>query len=410
MGFSGVSPGLGDDVTVLFQYLPGDSIATATYSRASTAVYTDASGILQTAASGAIRDAHYVNGARTTLLEGARTNLQLRSEEFDNAAWAKTNVTVTANAIAAPDGLGTADKIVEDTATSAHYINRATTVTNATPHVISFFAKPAGRDWFCVGVAGAGSGDTYFNVATGTIGNVVSGGSAEITALANGWYRCILKVTSTATTLTVYPQPKTANGGGAYLGDGTSGVYIWGAQLESGATVSSYIPTTVSSVTRSGDSLSFPFPHAPQEMSAYVRFTDRGATGATMRLVHIGGPVASSAPRLSLARAVSGGYVLLHQNSASRTATSNVSPANSTSVELVGQLAANGTPTIHAATDGGAVTTATSTADALAAAWSSPIMHVMSHGGTEPAFAAVRDIIIVNGTRDMSWFRGRVQP
>jgi type 1 fimbria pilin len=59
------------------------------------------------------------------LIESPRTNLVLYSEEFDNAYWTKTNVTITANATTAPDGNLTADKLVENSVNGNHFIYRS---------------------------------------------------------------------------------------------------------------------------------------------------------------------------------------------------------------------------------------------------------------------------------------------
>ena len=51
----------------------------------------------------------YSTGTASLLVEPARTNSVLYSEQFDNALWAKTTLTVTANQTTAPDGNNTAD-------------------------------------------------------------------------------------------------------------------------------------------------------------------------------------------------------------------------------------------------------------------------------------------------------------
>jgi hypothetical protein len=97
------------------------------------------------------------------LLEPQRTNLVLRSEEFDNASWGKINATITANATASPSGVINADKIVESNTTTFHgiIINITTFLKNQRNSAIIFLMSyPAiryisiksDRVWNAVGV------------------------------------------------------------------------------------------------------------------------------------------------------------------------------------------------------------------------------------------------------------------
>jgi hypothetical protein len=191
---------------------------------------------------------------RGLLVEEARTNLLLYSAQFDDAYWIKSNASISANVATSPDGTSNADKIVENTANINHVIQVNTIpVTSGIPYSLSVYAKPSGRDWFAIGTVGIGTGYTYFNVANGTVGTVLAGHTATITPVGNGWYRCTISGTTTATALSIFYGPSSANANINYAGDGVSGTFIYGAQLEAGAFATSYIPTIASTVTRSAD-------------------------------------------------------------------------------------------------------------------------------------------------------------
>lgn len=190
---------------------------------------------------------------RGLLVEEQRTNLLLRSEEFDNSIWIKSDATVTANAVLSPDGTVDADFLVEGTsAATTHGFYRSATLT-AGSHTLSIYAKAGTRSWLWLVCTAAANAGAYFDLATGTVGAVSSGYSASIAPAGNGWYRC--SITFTATAASWFPNVflATGNNGAVYTGDGTSGIYIWGAQLEAGAFATSYIPTVASQVTRTAD-------------------------------------------------------------------------------------------------------------------------------------------------------------
>lgn len=226
-----------------------------TFTRASTATYTGYDGLIKTAASGAPRfDFNPTTGESLGLLiEEQRTNLLTYSEQFDNAVWAKLNATVTANATTAPDGTMTADKLVENTSTSSHYVEQAVSVINGTSYTFSVYAKAGERPGILLGCYLGAPFTARFNLSIGIISSTSSGATANITPLNNGWYKCSITMTS-AVTGTAWFDYYIDNGTvSSYTGDGTSGIYIWGAQLEAGAFATSYIPTTSAQATRAAD-------------------------------------------------------------------------------------------------------------------------------------------------------------
>jgi len=249
-----------------FLGLPG-----ATYTRAGAATAETAAGAIINFAANVPRITD-----RGVLIEEARTNLLLRSQEFDNAAWTLLGGTVTANATAAPDGTTTADRFVEDTSTGFHHVT-VSGMGAAGAHTASVFAKPNGRNWIVVRNEGL---DTFFNVSTGAIGTVAAGATATISPAANGFFRCTVTRTMASAAAITF-RMATADGVSSYTGDGTSGVFLWGAQLEAGAFPTSYIPTTGAAATRAADVMlvgslsSFGYP-----VTLVTRWSRQGGTDA----------------------------------------------------------------------------------------------------------------------------------
>lgn len=225
-----------------------------TFTRASTATRCNDKGLIETVASGAARiDYDQVTLAcKGLLIEESRTNLLTYSEQFDNAAWTKSNCTVTANATTAPDGTVTADKLVEDSATTQKSIYQFATVSNGATCTASFYAKASTRTQVsAVFYSGGTVYNAVFNLSNGTFITSTGTGSYTITEYDSGWYR--ISITAVAANVSSALQISIYNNAMSYAGDGTSGLYIWGAQLEPGAFATSYVSTASAQVTRAAD-------------------------------------------------------------------------------------------------------------------------------------------------------------
>ena len=185
------------------------------------------------------------------LIEQSSTNLLLQSQFA--SVWTNTNTTSTQSANIAPDGTQTAIKLVENSGLAYHNIQQTVSASNP---IVSVYAKAGERSQiaFFVGGASIGVGFNLLTGATTSISGYTAGSSTtSITAVGNGWYRCSMTFTGSVT----FVQIGIGSGGaGNYTGDGYSGIYIWGAQLEALAFPTSYIPTTSAQVTRASDNAS----------------------------------------------------------------------------------------------------------------------------------------------------------
>jgi len=188
------------------------------------------------------------------LLEPQRTNLVSQSEYFGGSYWLKADVSITDNDAVSPDGMTNAAKLIENATTAQHKISSdIITAVAGDRYTESFFAKAAERNW--IYLEHEASALVWFNLSDGTIGteSTIHNSSASIEDYGNGWYRCIVSYDAFDTTSRAYIGVTNADNIKTYLGDGSSGVYIYGAQLEAGSYPTSYIPTYGTSVTRNID-------------------------------------------------------------------------------------------------------------------------------------------------------------
>ena len=186
----------------------------------------------------------YKDGEVKYISELANKNLIDYSEDF--SSWDKTNVSVSEEPIQPPLDGNKASKMSENSISSEHYAEIPFAMTSGS-YSFSVFAKSDGnRDLRIRPVhIGADQGSTTqvnFDLSNGTINSsVASHATAHIRDFGGGWYRCVLNITVTGTiTSSAHRLQLSANGNYVYTGDGSIGIYLWGAQVEKSNNATEY--------------------------------------------------------------------------------------------------------------------------------------------------------------------------
>jgi hypothetical protein len=209
-------------------------------------------------------------GCPSLLLEKQSTNLVLNSQNLTGASWTTSGNTLTANYATSPDGTSNASRIIPTTNNQSHPTYAVITVGAATS-ITSFFKADGYNFGQIYGGDAGGSSATRFsvvvNLSTGAIDTIdtITSGQVAIVAMGNGWWKVTIsnftQFTSGNYFVAVAAIPSSGLSKNSFLdvifsGNGTSGILVYGIQVEESSYPTSYIPTTSASATRVADACS----------------------------------------------------------------------------------------------------------------------------------------------------------
>ena len=253
----------GVKATKVYSQLPVDGGGDFTFDRGTSTTQTrvNKDGLIEDVAQDVPRLDYLDGGCPSLLLEPASTNLITYSEDLSNAAYSPIRANVSVNQILSPDGSVNADKIVEDTtATNTHSNQQNVTVANGDLSY-SVFIKKGERTKVLIQFTDliTGSIGVKYDLENReeisfSVGGSWTNGSYKVVDYGNDWLRFEVSGTSGAgTSVGCQVFLLDDDGNTSYTGDGTSGLYAWGFQLEQKSYATSYIPTSGSTETRAAE-------------------------------------------------------------------------------------------------------------------------------------------------------------
>jgi hypothetical protein len=182
------------------------------------------------------RTSHATMFDATGKLTFAPNNLLLRSEDFATS-WTNPGaaITVTGDAIAAPNGTLSADLVADNATTTSNYGRSQTAaVLDTTPHIFSIYIKKKDYTFVQINTATGTNRLGYFNLDTGVVSNTSGVTGSGMIDVGDGWWRCWLAFTPAAgqTSCTANIIYCTSDSTSTHTGVIGTGTYFWGAQLE----------------------------------------------------------------------------------------------------------------------------------------------------------------------------------
>jgi hypothetical protein len=250
------------------------------------------------------------NKAEGVLIEPAATNLVLEYIiDTGTTAWSNglLDATVKDTTEIAPDGLstsGTVQRLQDDglTGTIAVYAGHNFTVSTSTAYTFSFYAAADQLNWCyiqTVNFTTPGNEVSYFDLANGVVGTAGSGHTNGIefagTYGGNDWYRAWITFTTDVsdTSGSIRIGPADADTDNVVDRDGTSSIFVWGAQFETGSIPTSLVKTFGATATRAGDDLVQETADTPlssvRRHTLYVKYTPRITTSASRVIAEVRG-------------------------------------------------------------------------------------------------------------------------